>query len=176
LDDVRPFNYHQKDPIPIIASPDALATIRSTFGYIFDDKPQESSRPKIEARELPAVPFNLFGIEVTPVRLAHGSGTAWGFKFGQRAAYLTDHSDIPEESVPKLQDLEVLFLDALRHKPHPTHTTVARSVEWVERLKPKRAFFTHICHDLPHERTESMLPFNVRLAFDGLQITVGDGD
>jgi len=69
----------------------------------------------------------------------------------------------------------VLFLDALRYKPHPTHSTVGRSLETVERLAPRRAFFTHICHDLAHERAESMLPPHVRLAYDGLEILVDGG-
>ena len=95
----------------------------------------------------------------------------FGFRFGP-AAYLTDHNDIPEDSKAKLQGLDVLFLDALRHKPHPTHSTVERSLGWVEELKPRRAFFTHICHDLQHQRTEAELPPNVHLAYDGLEIDV----
>jgi len=71
-----------------------------------------------------------------------------------------------------LRGLDVLFLDALRYKPHPTHTTVARALEYVVELKPRRAFLTHICHDLGHEETERRLPLNVRLAYDGLEITV----
>ena len=69
----------------------------------------------------------------------------------------------------------MLFLDALRHRPHPTHTTLARAVELVEELQPKRAFFTHMCHDLQHERTEAALPPHVRLAYDGLEIDVERG-
>ena len=98
----------------------------------------------------------------------------YGYLFGS-AAYLTDHSDIPEEShCETLADLDVLFLDALRHKPHPTHTTVSQALEYVEQLSPKRAFFTHISHDLPHEETEREFPEDVRLAYDGLRITVGE--
>ena len=77
-----------------------------------------------------------------------------GYRFG-RAAYLTDHSDIPDSSLPLLRDLDVLFLDALRREPHPMHTTVDRALAWVEELKPTRAFFTHICHDLAHEETNA---------------------
>ena len=93
----------------------------------------------------------------------------YGFRFGS-AAYLTDHSEIPEESFEQLQGLDILFLDALRYKPHPTHSTVENSLKIVERLRPKRAFFTHICHDLPHEETNALLPENVRLAYDGLKL------
>jgi phosphoribosyl 1,2-cyclic phosphate phosphodiesterase len=71
-----------------------------------------------------------------------------------------------------LRGLDVLFLDALRHRPHPTHSTVERSLQSVEKLAPRRAFFTHICHDLPHARTEEQLPPHVRLAFDGLEISL----
>jgi phosphoribosyl 1,2-cyclic phosphate phosphodiesterase len=102
----------------------------------------------------------------------HGKSAVLGFRFG-RAAYLTDHSDIPRESKAMLQDLDVLFLDALRHRPHPTHSTVAQSLAVVDELKPRRAFFTHMCHDLGHAATEAALPPNVRLAYDGLEIEVG---
>jgi len=85
-------------------------------------------------------------------------------------AYLTDHSDIPDASKALLRGLDVLFLDALRHKPHPTHSTVRKSLDHVEELQPRRAFFTHICHDLAHEQTERSLPERVRLAYDGLEI------
>jgi phosphoribosyl 1,2-cyclic phosphate phosphodiesterase len=74
----------------------------------------------------------------------------------------------------QLRNLDVLFLDALRYKPHPTHSTVDRSVKTVEQLSPRRAYFTHICHDLAHERAESLLPPNIRLAYDGLEIEIGE--
>jgi phosphoribosyl 1,2-cyclic phosphate phosphodiesterase len=99
----------------------------------------------------------------------HGETEIYGFRFGS-AAYLTDHSEIPESSFAKLQGLDILFLDALRHKPHPTHSTVENSLRIVERVKPKRAFFTHICHDLPHEATNATLPPNVRLSYDGMKL------
>jgi phosphoribosyl 1,2-cyclic phosphate phosphodiesterase len=105
--------------------------------------------------------------------LLHGRSSILGFRFGS-AAYLTDHSDIPPESMEQLRGLDVLFLDALRHKPHPTHSTVAHSIQTVTQLAPRRAFFTHISHDLPHGETESVLPPHIRLAYDGLEITVGE--
>ena len=171
LDDVRPFNYRQPGSIPIYGSPETIGAIRRCFSYIFDTKRSESSLPKIEAREFNGAPIDVHGIEFLPIRLAHGSGTSYGFRF-RNAAYLTDHSDIPEESLALLRGLDVLFLDALRYKPHPTHSTVNRSLDWVRLLEPKRAFFTHICHDLGHERAESMLPPHVRLAYDGLEVSV----
>lgn len=172
LDDVRPFNFRQRTSIPIFASAEAMSTIQRCFQYIFNDDEKESSVPHLETHTLNGRSFELFGQEFVPIRLLHGRKSIYGFRFGH-AAYLTDHSDIPAESMEQLAGLDVLFLDALRHKPHPTHSTVEKSVQTVERLSPRRAFFTHICHDLPHEETENALPPHIRLAYDGLEITVG---
>jgi phosphoribosyl 1,2-cyclic phosphate phosphodiesterase len=171
LDDVRPFNFRQKGPIPIFGSRDTLDSIQRCFPYIFDNRTTESSVPKLETREIHQQPFDLFGVEVQPVPLLHGRGSVLGYRFGP-LAYLTDHSEIPAASLRMLTGLDVLFLDALRHKPHPTHSTVQRSSAYVDQLTPKRAYFTHICHDLPHQRTEEMLPPHIRLAYDGLEIEV----
>ncbi len=174
LDDVRPYNYRQRQAIPIYGTEETLQVIRRVFQYAFDPGPNESTVPRLNLQRLNGEPFELFGLEFVPVPLLHGRSTVYGFRFGS-AAYLTDHSDIPEASKAKLQGLDVLFLDALRHRPHPTHSTVERSLEWVRELKPHRAFFTHICHDLPHEQTEGTLPEHVHLAYDGLEIDVGAG-
>ena len=171
LDDLRPFNFRQKAQIPIFAAPEALTAIRRCFQYIFDGVKKESNIPQLDPRLIDGAPFDLFGLEFLPVPIMHGRQMIHGYRFGN-AAYLTDHSEIPESSMELLQDLDVLFLDALRYKPHPTHSTVDRSVRTVEQLSPRRAFFTHICHDLSHERAESMLPSHIRLAYDGLEIQV----
>ena len=171
LDDVRPFNFRQKGRIPIYASVETMASIQRIFSYIFDSGKRESNVPQLDARPLDGAAMDLFGVEFTPVPVFHGSRTIYGFRFGP-AAYLTDHSDIPESSMELLRGLDVLFLDALRYKPHPTHSTVEQSVRTVEKLAPRRAFFTHICHDLGHERAESLLPPHIRLAYDGLELLV----
>jgi len=173
LDDVRPFNFRQKTSIPIYASSETLATIKQVFRYVFEPEFTESTRPRIEPNELRDQPFDLFGVTFTPVPLRHGRGTVHGFRFGS-AAYLTDHNLIPEPSLRLLEGLDVLFLDALRYKPHPTHSTVERSIAYSEQLNPRRTYFTHICHELPHVKTENGLPQNIRLAYDGLEITVGE--
>jgi phosphoribosyl 1,2-cyclic phosphate phosphodiesterase len=171
LDDLRPFNFFQKEPIPVFSSAHSLEVIRRVFSYIFHDGPTESSRPRIHTRIFDREPFEAAGLEFRPVAVMHGQGPCHGFRFG-RAAYLTDHSDIPDESMELLQDLDVLFLDALRYKPHPTHSTVDRSLKTVEQLKPHRAYFTHISHDLLHEQVQSLLPEKVWLAYDGLEVEV----
>jgi phosphoribosyl 1,2-cyclic phosphate phosphodiesterase len=175
LDDVRPFNFKQKREIPIYASGNAWGTIERTFRYVFDTAPTESSRPRLRPHIFDDAAICVAGVEITPIRIAHGKGTVYGFRFGD-CAYLTDHSNIPPESMDKLSGLDVLFLDALRHNPHPTHSTVEESLRIVAVLKPRRAFFTHISHDLLHAAVEAGLPENVRIAYDGLQIPIGYGD
>ena len=170
LDDVRPFNYFKKSAIPLYATEETFAIIRRVFTYAFEEG--ESSRPRLDLNAIDGSPFALFDQIFTPIRLEHGKGTVYGFRFGG-AAYLTDHSVIPDESKEQLQDLDVLFLDALRRRPHPTHTTLEQAVTLVNELRPKRAFFTHMCHDLGHASTEAELPPHIRLAYDGLEIEVG---
>jgi phosphoribosyl 1,2-cyclic phosphate phosphodiesterase len=92
-----------------------------------------------------------------------------GFRFG-RVAYCTDTNGIPEESWPHLEGLDVLILDALRHKPHPTHFSLGEAIEVAERVGAKRTLFTHISHDLEHEVTNAGLPQGMELAYDGLKI------
>lgn len=171
LDDVRPFNFRQQSRIPIFAAPDTMAAIQRCFPYIFDGVRRESNVPQIDARIIDGAPFELFGLEFVPAPILHGKATIHGFRFGA-AAYLTDHSAIPPESMELLRDLDVLFLDALRYKTHPTHSTVAQSIATAEELKAKRTYFTHICHDLGHEKAESLLPPGIRLAYDGLELRV----
>lgn len=169
LDDVRPFNFHQDGHIPIYAAENTMAAIKRCFPYIFDSEKQESNVPRLELRLIDSAPFDVLGMEFRPIPILHGRQTIFGFRFGD-AAYLTDHSAIPEASLELLRGLDVLFLDALRYRPHPTHSTVEQSIATVECLQPRRAFFTHICHDLAHQRAESLLPPHIRLAYDGLQI------
>ena len=121
LDDVRPFNFRQKGQIPIFAAPETLAAIQRCFSYIFDAGKKESNVPKLDARIVSGAPFDVFGMEFLPVPVLHGTQTIYGFRFGN-AAYLTDHSEIPDTSLELLRGLDVLFLDALRYKPHPTHS------------------------------------------------------
>ncbi len=102
--------------------------------------------------------------------MTHGRQEITGYRFGT-AAYLTDMSDIPEESIPLLQDFDVLILDALRRDPHFSHSHLEKSIGFVEKLKPRRALFTHMSHDLDHAATEAELPPHIRLAYDGQQIT-----
>ena len=171
LDDVRPFNFHQQGNIPIYADAPTLGVIRRMFSYIFESRPSESSRPRLDVHEIDGTPFELFGLTITPVPIRHGSALTYGFRFGN-GAYLTDHSEIPESSMALLHGLDVLFLDALRYKPHPTHSTIEKSLQHVHRLSPRRTYFTHISHDLGHVQAESNLPPHVHMAYDGLELEI----
>jgi phosphoribosyl 1,2-cyclic phosphate phosphodiesterase len=174
FDDLRPYNFRQKGPIPVYGTDDTFRVIRRVFSYVFDTRPTLSSIPSVELREVDG-PFVLLGIPFIPVPLVHGEMEVLGFRFG-RAAYMTDFSRLPESSAPLLEDLDDLILDALRDVPHPMHQTVEQALALVDRLRPKRAWFTHIAHDLPHEATNERLRKagypQVQLAYDGLQLEV----
>jgi phosphoribosyl 1,2-cyclic phosphate phosphodiesterase len=170
LDDIRPYNLKQKSAIPVYAAADTLATLRRQFSYIFDDSPTDSLVPGVELHAIDG-PFELFGVKIVPVEALHGQQPVLGFQFG-KAAYLTDFIRVPESSKDLLRGLDDLILDALRYVPHPMHSNVEQSLALVEELRPKRAWFTHICHDLGHAETNARLPNNVQLAYDGLQFEV----
>jgi len=174
LDEVRRFNVLQRSAIRAFADARTEADIRRTFNYVFDPPAQKCGGvPQIELAVIDG-PLAIGGIAVTPVPIWHGQRPILGFRLGS-FAYLTDCSGIPEDSYALLEALDVLVLDALRHRPHPTHYTVAEALTAIDRIKPRRALLTHICHDLPHAATNESLPPNVQLAHDGLalDITVG---
>jgi len=168
IDDLRPLSYHRDGKIPLYARPDAAEFIRNMFRYIFDADYKFGGLARLELKPIDGV-FELFGRRFEPIPVIHGETEIFGYRFGS-AAYLTDFSEIPEASFAQLQNLDVLFLDGLRHKPHPTHSTVENSIRIADRLAAKRVFFTHICHDLPHEATNASLPPRVRLSHDGMKL------
>jgi len=170
LDDIRPYNIKQRAVVPIYAARDTLGILKRQFSYIFEEGQPGSILPLVELREIDG-PFDLFGVKVVPIPASHGVQPVLGFRFGN-AAYLTDFSSVPQSSKALLRGLDDFILDALRYVPHPTHSNVEQSLALVEELKPKRAWFTHICHDLGHTQTNAKLPPNVRLSYDGLQFEV----
>lgn len=168
LDDVRPLSFRSPEKIPLYAHDNTADALQSIFRYIFDANYKYGGIARVEIKRINGS-LDLFGARFEPVKVLHGDAVIHGFRFGS-AAYLTDFSEIPPDSMDLLRGLDILFLDALRHRPHPTHSTVSNSLRLVEELKPKRAFFTHISHDLPHEETNKSFPDHVRLAHDGLKL------
>jgi len=160
LDDVRAFYFRQQTPIPIYASVprwpiSAASSSTSSIRVIRTEDWAKLDPCLIEG------PFDLWGEAFTPVPVMHGTLPILGFRF-RKVVYIADCSTIPDESLPLLQDLDVLVLEALRHTPHPAHSTLEQSLAWVERLQPRRAFFTHMTHELGHEQTNALLPPHVR--------------
>jgi phosphoribosyl 1,2-cyclic phosphate phosphodiesterase len=174
FDDIRPYNLRQQAALPVYSNEETFGTIRRAFAYIFDGKPKLSSIPSVTLHVLKSN-INLIGITFTPIPLLHGDMEVLGFRFG-RAAYLTDFSSLPDSSLALLHDLDVLIIDALRDVPHPMHQTVEQALALIKKLNPRRAWFTHIAHDLPHAETNERLRnlgySNVQLAYDGLEIEV----
>ncbi len=169
LDDVRRYNMLQAGSIPCFADALTTAEIRRTFAYIFEGRTQQGGGvPRLDLFTL-AGEFCLGRTTVIPVPLLHGERQIYGYRIGP-FAYLTDCSKIPAEAWPLLDGVNLLVVDALRDKPHPTHFSVAEALAVVERLRPSRAWFTHIAHDLPHEATCARLPEGVDLAYDGLTL------
>jgi len=168
LDEVRRFNALQGAAIPCFADPFTAAEIRRTFAYIFAPRgPAGGGLPRVDLFELVGE-FCLGRHVVTPVPVLHGRRPVLGYRVGG-LAYLTDCSAIPESSFPLLGGVDLLVVDALRDRPHPTHFTVGQALDVVERVRPRRALFTHIAHDLPHAETcARLLPRGVELAYDGL--------
>ena len=174
FDDIRPFNLRQKSALPVYASEETLARLRQTFSYVFEAPTPYSTVPQVTVHPING-PFEVIGTRIVPVPARHGTMGVLGFRFGG-AAYLTDFSVIPESSKALLADLDDLILDALRDEPHPMHQTVEQALALVRELQPRRAWFTHIAHELPHAETNARLAAagytNVALAYDGLRFEV----
>lgn len=174
LDDVRRFNVMQGGAIAAFADERTAADLRRTFSYIFSPSGEMGGGIPEVALSTVTGPFTIGAVCVQPVPLFHGSRPILGYRLGT-FAYLTDCNRLPDEAWPLLDGLDVLVLDALRHKPHPTHFTVAEALAVVERVKPRQTYFTHMCHKLPHAATNASLPPGVELAYDGLVVTIDVG-
>jgi len=170
MDDLRPLTFAQTEPLPLYADDTTVAAIERVFDYTFRPPARGTTIARVKLHRLEEhSAITLFGATFQRIPVNHGNLVISGYRFGS-AAYLTDMSSIPEESAAQLQGLDILILDALRHDPHPTHSNVANSLKIVAQLKPKRAFFTHMGHDLDHAATDATLPPDVRLAWDGLRL------
>jgi phosphoribosyl 1,2-cyclic phosphate phosphodiesterase len=168
LDDLRPLSFKHKDKLPLYADDEAATVIERIFDYTFDTKAWYPTRARVKMHRL-GESVEIEGAVFCRVPLTHGKIEVAGFRFGN-AAYLTDMSDIPENSWALLENLDVVILDALRRTPHPSHATLEQALAFVRRLQPRRAFFTHMSHDLPHAETNIALPEHIQLAYDGLRV------
>jgi len=168
LDDIRAFNLRQGRAIPLYAEKDVLSDIRRCFDYCFKVTQLAGGKPQLSLKPIePGHAFQLDNLEILPLRVYHGTLPVLGFRFGGKAAYVTDVSRIPDETWPYLEGLDLLFLDAVRRQPHPTHFHLAAALDAIGRLKPKSAFLVHLSHDYDHAETNSILPAGVALPYDG---------
>lgn len=175
LDDLRLFGQYLDEEIPLYCEESVERQIRRAFHYAFAPAHRSAHKgatPRLRFERIGTTPFSLLGTTITPIRLHHGRLPVLGFRF-DNVAYCTDVSRIPRSSWPLLEGLDVLILDALRERPHPTHFSIDQSLEVVERLQPRLAYFTHVSHDLEHQAATDALPAHVALAYDGLRIPLG---
>ncbi len=169
LDDIRQFSLRNGD-LPIYAHKRVMQNLEKRFDYIFEDKIVYKGKPKVQKNILDGEPFFVGNQKIIPVDLVHGDLQDFGYRIDD-FAYLTDLSFIAASSKQLLQNLEVLVVDALRIKPHPTHFNLQQALALVDALKPEKAYFTHISHKLGfHDEVQATLPENVFLAYDGLTV------
>jgi phosphoribosyl 1,2-cyclic phosphate phosphodiesterase len=176
LDDLRLFQFYLGRAVPIYCERVVEERIRQVYDYAFDqhEPTHPGATPQFDFRTIGTDPFPVLGTTLTPVRLNHGPRfQVLGFRIGH-LAYCTDTNEIPAESWPRLEGLETLILDALRHKPHPTHFSLAQAVEVARKVGARQTYFTHVSHDLDHESTNASLPPGMALAYDGLSLRYGD--
>jgi phosphoribosyl 1,2-cyclic phosphate phosphodiesterase len=172
LDDVRRFNDIQQAVIPCYGAEHTLTTIKRQFPYIFEPTEYRGAKPRLDTTVLhPGVPMRQNGHAVLPVPITHGHATILGYRFGP-LAYVTDCSELPDSSAEMLRGVDTLVINALRDRPHPTHFSIAEALTAIERIGPRRAYLTHMCHEVDHESTNRRLPAGVQLAYDNLTIDV----
>ena len=172
LDDLRLFPFYLGHPVPLYCEAAVEARIRQAYDYAFSDrKPtHQGAVPQLEFRRISTEPLEILGGSVTPIRMQHGPRfEVLGFRFGN-LAYCTDTNEIPDSSLERLRGLDVLILDALRRKPHPTHFSLQEAVDMAREIGAKRTYFTHVSHDLDYDATNADLPDGMELTYDGLRL------
>lgn len=175
FDELRRFNEINQAHLPVYAAAETARQLTGRFGYAFEDQfPFYGGKPDLELYEFDG-PFQLFGQTVTPIPVTHGSWTVHGFRIGP-LAYLTDAKHIPDSSMDLLRDADVLVLNALRERSHPTHLSLDEALEVIAEVRPKRAYLVHLSHELSHEVASHQLPDHVEVARDGLSVEVTSPD
>lgn len=173
LDDLRPLPRHLGGPVPLYCTHEVERMLRQSFAYAFNPHTESLPAgflPKLTFHNINEQPFTVLGETITPIELEHAHFHVLGFRI-RDVAYCTDVNRIPRESWPKLEGLKVLILDALRQRGHPGHFSIEQALEVVERVRPRKAYFTHMSHEVDHAETSRLLPKGVELAYDGLSFT-----
>jgi phosphoribosyl 1,2-cyclic phosphate phosphodiesterase len=170
IDDLRAFCQIQRMQIPLYAKEDAVTHITQKFGYVLRDPSDYWDLPVLRTEAIHA-PFELFGTTITPIPVLHGRGQIFGYRIGN-LAYMTDVSEIPESSFALLENLDLVLLDCLREKSHPTHINIEQSLAYIGRIKAKQSYMIHMTHELEYASLSKKLPKDVFVGFDGLKLQV----
>jgi phosphoribosyl 1,2-cyclic phosphate phosphodiesterase len=176
IDDLRAFSVRRGEPLPLYGPPESLDAIRRNFGYIFDDVMPlpGTSKPRLATHALePGVAVSIGGVEVLPLAFDHGPQRVFGYRIGP-LAYLTDVKAVPEAARAALSGLEVLVLNALWWRSHPTHLSIGEAVAVARDLGARRTWLTHLTHETGHEALLGALPPGVEPAYDGLVVEVDE--
>jgi phosphoribosyl 1,2-cyclic phosphate phosphodiesterase len=172
MDDLRQINQRHRKFVDIYGNKLTLNEIKITFRYALDEELIKYwAVPLVNFNYIENKNFTVKGIEIIPIEVFHGRIKIFGYRIGS-FAYITDASKIPDDELNKLENLEVLILNALRKAPHPTHFNLEQATEIALKLKAKKTYFTHITHDLMHDETNATLPANVELGYDGLEMEI----
>ena len=170
FDDLRRFNELQQQHIPVYADPTTAAMLRERYAYTFSDLyPFYGGKPDLIMHEIDGH-FRVEGLEVVPIPVLHGRLPISGFRFAD-LAYVTDAKEIPDASMELLRDLDILVLNALRERSHPTHLSIAEAVEIIEMVRPRRAYLVHLSHETSHAEAQRLLPDGIEIAWDGLTVS-----
>lgn len=170
LDDIRPFNFRQREPIHAFANAPTAKAIRRAFSYIWNDSQLGGGKPQLELVEVDG-PFRHDGVDIIPIPVLHGDWTILGYRIGP-FAYITDTNGIPDESMALLEGVDTLALDGLRPSPpHPTHFTINEAIEASRRIGARTTYLIHLTHDIDHDEFEKTLPAGIKLAYDGMRLT-----
>ena len=170
MDDLWPISYKGKERIPLYADDPTAAVLETVFNYTFSEDSHYPLRARVSLNRLNGKDsVEVCGATFQRIPLLHGPMATAGYRFG-KAAYLTDMNVIPDTSLPLLQDLDVVIIDALRINHHPSHANIEEAIVWVDKIGAKQAWFTHMCHDICHATVDAHLPDHIRLSYDGLRI------
>jgi len=175
IDDLRAITAQRDAHLPMYGSAETLAGLEQKFDYIFDDRilaAPGSSKPKGRPIALaPGVPVRIADVEVIPVPLPHGPVTVYGYRIGP-LAYVTDAQSMPDDAIDAMRGARVLVINALFHRPHPSHLSVAEAIGAARRIGAEQTYLTHLTHENSHAALEAELPPGIAPAYDGLSITV----
>ncbi len=171
IEELRAFYFFQKKAIPCYGNEETFEEIKKTFHYIFEPTDYQGTVSQLDLLPVNGELINFAELKIKPLEIDHGSLKIIGYKFNN-AAYITDCNHVPEKTEPELKGLDLLILNALRYKPHTTHFNFEEAIKTVERLKPKRALFTHMNHEVDHEKANKETPSPIELAYDGMTVEI----